>query len=109
MGITESLSISDDDQALESFNQTVIFTEGRYMVTWHWKKKPPDLSKNYHLVLGRFRSMLHKLKKSPMLLRQYNEIIQEQLNREIMEKVTDTSVVGLIKHYIPHHPVITPS
>ena len=46
IGITESPSSYDDDKALESFNQTVKFTGGRYMVTWPWKEKPPDLPQN---------------------------------------------------------------
>ena len=52
IGITESPSSSDDDQALEIFNQTVKFTGSRYMVTWPWMEKPPDLPQNYHLALG---------------------------------------------------------
>ena len=47
--------------------------------------------------------------KTPKLFKQYNEIIQDQLNLGIIEKVTSTSSEGLIKHYIPHHPVITPA
>ena len=31
------------------------------------------------------------------------------MNHGVIEKVTSTSPEGLIKHYIPHHPVITPS
>ena len=109
IGIIEPLSTPDDDQALESFNQSVKFSNNRYMVSWPWKEKPPDLPQNYQLALGRFRSILQKLRKSPVLLEQYNEIIQEQLNRGVIEKVTDGSEVGPTKHYIPHHPVITPT
>ena len=109
MGIIESPSSSDDDKALESFNQTVKFTGGRYMVTWPWKEKPPDLPQNYQLALARCRSTLQKLKKSATLFKQYNEILLEQLHRGIIEKVTNNSDVGQIKHYIPHHPVITPT
>ena len=109
MGITESPSSSDDDKALESFNQTVKFTSDRYMVTWPWKEKPPDLPQNYQLALARCRLTLQKLKKSATLFKQYNEILLEQLHRGIIEKVTNNSDVGQIKHYIPHHPVITPT
>ena len=43
-----------------------------------------------------------------MLLEKYDAIIKEQLNKGIIERVTDDSEVGLLKHYIFHHPVITP-
>jgi len=63
LGITESPSASDDDQAIAHFNQMVHFAEGRYMVTWPWKERVPDLS-NYQLAFGRLKSMLQKLVKS---------------------------------------------
>ena len=109
LGIVDSPLTSDDDQALDHFNKTIRFMEGRYMVTWPWKDKTPDLPQNYQLALGRLRSMTQKLSKSPALLKQYNNIIQEQLSRGIIEKVTRNSEEGPIKHYIPHHPVVTPS
>ena len=46
--------------------------------------------------------------KVPTLFEQYDAILREQLNREIIAKVTDESVEGSVKHYIPHHPLITP-
>ena len=39
----------------------------------------------------------------------YAEIIQEQLDRQIIEKVYMDSPTSYLKHYIPHHPVITPT
>ena len=109
LGITESPSTSDDDVVLDHFNNTVKFVDGRYMVTWPWKEKNPDLPENYQLAFGRLKSMMQKLVKHPQLLQQYEAIIQEQLQRGIIEKVTETSEKGPLKHYIPHHPVITPS
>ena len=52
------------------------------------------------------------MKDTPELLNKYNETIQDQLNKGIIEKV-DTSVRNsqetTKKHYVPHHAVITPS
>ena len=39
----------------------------------------------------------------------YSAIIQEQLERGIIEKVCNKSEQGTVKHYIPHHAVITPT
>ena len=47
IGIAESPSTSDDDQALSKFGETVKFAEGRYMVTWPWKDEKPSLPQNY--------------------------------------------------------------
>ena len=109
LGIRESPTTSDDDQALSNFNKTVVLADGRYFVTWPWKEKSPDLPQNYQLAVGRLKSMSQKLSKSPELLEQYDKIIQDQLSKGVIEKVTSNSEEGPIKHYIPYHPVITPS
>ena len=80
LGIAESPLTSDDDQAINHFNKTVQFMEGRYMVRWSWKDKVPDLPQNYQLAVSRLRSISQKLLKSPALLKQYKYIIQEQLS-----------------------------
>ena len=63
--------------ALDHFNNTVKFVDGRYMVTWPWKEENPDLPENYQLAIGRLKSMIQKLVKHPQLFRQYGAIIQE--------------------------------
>lgn len=78
------------------------------MVTWLWKEDQPDLPENYHLALARLKSILQKLVKVPTLFERYDAIIKEQLNRGSIEKITDESEEGSVRHYIPHHPMITP-
>ena len=109
IGIIDSPSTSDDDKALEMFNNTVKFEDGRYLVTWPWKESHPSLPDNYQLAVGRLKSTLQRLKKDPHLLQMYSAIIQEQLERGIIEKVCSKSKQGVIQHYIPHHAVITPT
>ncbi|XP_071171227.1 uncharacterized protein [Mytilus edulis] len=48
------------------------------------------------------------MRKKPELLEKYNSVIQDQLDKGIVEKVEEHSTEGS-KHYIPHHAVITPS
>jgi len=79
----------------------VKLVKGRYKVTWPWKEDNPSLSSNYYLALGRLKSILLKLKKQPQLLQQYEAIMQEQLQRGIIEKVITGIEEGPIKHYIP--------
>ena len=61
------------------------------------------------MAVGHPRSMSQKLSRSPEFLEQYDKIIQEKLSKGAIEKVTSNSEEGPIKHYIPHHAVITPS
>jgi len=108
LGITD-LPSQNDECAFENFSKTVTFADGRYMVSWPWRESNPDLPQNYQLTVGRLKSTVMKLVKTPELFKQYDEIIQDQLKRGVIEKVTTSSPKGLIKHHIPHHPVITPS
>ena len=109
IGITDSPRTCDDDQALENFQKTVRYENNRYFVTWPWKEPNPSLPQNYQLAAGRLKFILSRLQKDPQLLRSYAAVIQEQLDRGIIEVVTNESVEGPYKHYIPHHAVVTPS
>ena len=44
----------------------------------------------------------------PELLDKCEDIIQDQMKKGVVEKVDENSGDGK-KHYIPHHPVITPT
>ena len=109
IGIMDSPKMCDDDQALENFQKMIRHEDNRYFVTWPWKDSNLLLPDNYQLASGRLKSILGRLQKNPQLFQSYATIIQEQLERGIIEKVTNESVEGPNKHYIPHHAVITPT
>ncbi len=109
IGICEPNVKSDSDIAMDKFNKTVQIVNGRYEVAWPWKDDHPDLPTNYSLAYNRFCSLSKKLAKNPDMLKKYDAIIQEQVKLGIVEKVTEKSKEGQLKHYIPHHPVETPS
>ena len=43
----------------------------------------------------------------PELLQKYDQVVRDQLQKGVIEKVNDIQSDGIV-HYIPHHPVITP-
>ena len=96
-----------DEEALRQFQETVQFHDGRYHVTWPWKSKEPDLPNNYGLAYGRLRSTMNRLHQDENLLVEYNNIIQKQAEKGIIEKAPEKPD-GLV-YYVPHHPIITPS
>ena len=65
LGISESVSSNDDDTALQTFNDTVRFEDGRYQVTCTWKEESPSLPTNYELAMARFRSLVNRLLRNP--------------------------------------------
>ena len=78
---------------LRTFFKTVTFADGRYMDSWPWRESNPDLPLNYQLAVGRLKSTVMKLVKTPELFKQYNEmhIIQDQLKCGVIEKITSSS------------------
>ena len=54
----------------------------------------------------RLRSLQRKLLKEPELIREYNQIIEEQLSKGIVEKVAAEDYEKENVHYLLHHAVI---
>ena len=65
LGISEPVNVNDDDKALQKFNDTVRFEDGRYQVAWPWKEECPSLPTNYELAMGRLRSLVNRLTRNP--------------------------------------------
>ena len=108
LGISEPMCVNDDDKALQKFNDTVRFEDGRYQVTWPWKEEFPSLPTNYELAMGRLRSLVNRLMRNPEHLTKYDAVIQDQLQKSIIEVVPDEDSANTLKHYIPHHEIVTP-
>ena len=113
IGIIDPLIDADDNKALQHFNDTVMFKDNQYHVTWPWRNDVTnELPENFELAMGRLRSLLKRMKQMPELSTKYNETIQDQLEMGIIEKV-DTNLQHSEKtsrkHYVPHHAVITSS
>ena len=100
IGITDNPNCSDDEKALEQFNETLKFEDGRYQVTWPWKEENPDLPANRELSVGRLKSVVSKLKYRPELLQKYNSVLTEQLEKGVIERIEETSG-RLLQHHLP--------
>ena len=114
---TESIGIVETNHEFtKSFLSHIQFKEGRYEVALPWQEGHFELPSHYSLSLTRLRYLQHHLIKNPELLNKYDQIIQEQLQKEIIEPVKETrsenldssalNNEGKAVHYIPHHAVI---
>lgn len=81
--------------------------EGWYETGLLWKHGQDLLPNNECGSLRRLESLIKKLQKEPNLLAQYDEVIQDQLAKGIVEKVSSDPVGR--EFYIPHKPVIRES
>ena len=90
----------------DAFKDAVTKQDGRYQVTWPWREEEPDIPDNYELCKGRLRSLYKRLSEEPEILKRYDEIIKDQLNKDIIERAPIGNEERV--HYIQHHAVINP-
>ena len=104
----ESLGIqvySMENNVSDHFASSVKMKDGRYEVLLPWRECHDPLPTNYDLS-RRLTGLLHRLKQSPEILREYNAIIQTQLEQGIVEVVKEDGVSSGAVHYLPHHAVV---
>ena len=103
----------------DEFTKHVYRQGDRYEVTLPWKEEHLLIPNNYELSGSGLRSMHCKLQKKPELLKEYDQIIKEQLSSGIVEEVPEKEVEKIEvtniqssdahsenMYYIPHHAVI---
>ena len=98
-------NFSENDLAIEKFNKSVIFKDGKYSTNLPWRDGCTELPSNKSLAFVRMRSVINSLSKEKPKLNLYNEIISEQLKSNFIELVPDDYVEPDGVHYIPHHCV----
>ena len=82
--------------------------DGRYELSLPWREHHDDLPDNYNLSRRRLHELLKRLQQNPEVLREYDSIICEQLEKGNIEEVGDSEVASDVIHYLPHHAVILP-
>ena len=97
----------DQRSVYDDFKELRRSDEGWYETGLLWKHGHDPLPNNKHGSLRRLEGLVKKLQKEPNLLAQYDEVIQDQLAKGIVEKVTSDPVGR--EFYIPHKPVIRES
>ena len=101
----ESIGIREGDQVHETLIDNIHFTGDRYQVGLPWKVGHGDLPSNYDISLMRLQGLLKRLRKDPITLQKYDEIIKEQEETHIIEEVPALSKVEKV-HYLAHQAVI---
>ena len=104
----ESLGIVQKNESTASTDilRDITFNGKRYEVGLPWKEEVPSLSNDYELSYNRLTSLVNRLKQTPILLKEYNAIIEEQIEQGVVERVPVEREGNSETHYIPHHGVI---
>ena len=96
-----------DDVIIKQFKQNIKFENNRYEVKLPFKEVADQLGDNYLNAKNRLKTLTQKFKNNNELLIEYDKIINEQRNCEIIEHAPDYKVNET--HYLPHRPVIRDS
>ena len=104
----ESLGIQTPtvDPVCEQFASSVKLKGGRYKVSLPWLEHHDPLPDNYCLSRSRLRGLLQRLRQEPTILREYDAIIRDQIQKGIVEVVGDAEDAPRVTHYLHHHAVI---
>ena len=81
------------------------FVDSQYSVKLPFKIDTGVLHDNYSFANSHLRNLKSRLHKSPALLKNCNNIINDYLNEGIIEPVSDNDTSNAI-HYLPHLPVL---
>ena len=99
--------IEDECSVYEEFERSILFKGGRYEVHLPWKEPHPSLPDNYELSQKRLKGLLERLRQSPHVLKEYDAVIKDQLDKGIVEVVKQPELsCGQEVHYMPHHAVV---
>ena len=78
----ESLGIQPNEATVyDEFESSIQFSGKRYEVSLPWKESHAPLPDNYDLSLKRLIGLLKRLRQNPEILRQYDTVIREQIER----------------------------
>ena len=104
----ESIGILNNEPSVyEKFKSEVKRMDDRYEVCLPFKDEHPPLPDNYESSKRRLSALVHRLQQKPDVLKSYDDVIKDQLESGIIEKVNNEEFVASGKvHYLPHREVI---
>ena len=107
MGLKDTSPGSQENVYEEFQEQFTRSHEGWYQTGLPWKASHPPLQSNEVGSLKRLNSLTKRLEKNPELLEKYDNIIKEQLEDGVVERVTESAQAK--EFYLPHKPVVRES
>lgn len=107
--IPQKVVLSPDDQLCETkyLNSVSKNSENRFIVSLPFRDDEPSFSGSRDIALNRFLCLERRLLKNPTLYAEYSSFLQEYIDLNHMELLTD-SVCSDKTFYIPHHCVLKP-
>ena len=80
----------------EEFVEKLLFKGDHYEVSLPWKATHPSLPENYELSLRRLQGLLSLLRKKLTILKEYDSVIRDQIERGIVEVVNEETKTDVV-------------
>jgi hypothetical protein len=90
--LPDEITTHEDKFVKEYQDSSIQLVNGRYCAKLPWKPNHDPLPTNEAVARGRTRSTVRRLAKDPKILKTYSELINEQLKRGFIERVTNLTV-----------------
>ena len=102
----DSVGVVEKEQSVYGkFSKEITLKDNRYEVRLPFKEGHPLIEDNYVLSYNRLKSLSRKLRKTPGILKEYDDVIRNQFELGIIEEVTELAEMGEVT-YLPHRAVI---
>ncbi|XP_060589357.1 uncharacterized protein LOC132744614 [Ruditapes philippinarum] len=106
MGILEDDTEKSTSGILNEYKENCIkYKDGRYVAKLPWKEDHSVLPTNYEICRKRTENTIKRLSIETDILKNYGQIIEDQLKRGFIEKCDANVTTSNPVHYIPHHYV----
>ena len=104
-GISDDPTRYDHQDFVEEYEKSITRPqEGRYCAPFPWKENKWLMENDFKLAEGRLRNLLVRLRRTPVLLKAYDEEMKQLVEKDFVEEV-EVGYDGIHK-YVSHHPVI---
>ena len=102
------MGIREPQTVYEVFQKNITQEKNvRYTVQLPFKENGRVLPDNFDLSIKRLQSLIHRLKKEPEILNEYQQVISQQLQDGVIEEVgTSPEPEPGTMFYMPHQTVI---
>jgi hypothetical protein len=98
----------DDRRVLNIWESSIVLEDGHYKMDIPFDKEPPELPNNICMAERRLQHLKQRLQRDPELHRRYSAGMQDLLQKNFAEKVSDEELAASPGKtwYLPHHNVI---
>ena len=110
-GIFTQTTVVDTEEkaALKKAENSFRFIDGRYEVGIPWKEDTHRMVNNHKMAMKRPQNTEKRLLKNPDVMKAYDEVIDNYLDKGYIRKVPVTEKQPESKWYLPHFAIVKPN